>query len=215
MDNTTTLEEPPSRAVEPFVEEAEWIRREHEMVLYDQESIIERSARIGEELERIKRGLPYGEWGGWLERNLKGISERHLRRYREIFRRKNEPLASEDPARFLAGIYGNVDADAAAADPTSDVNVRTGNDEAKPPPKRTSKSRKPKAPPPPITTPPAANTAPPPPPTPAATLDRVPFETARDRGRGSARRDGPRLEIPVWRTPVGASGGQPPGHGRD
>jgi hypothetical protein len=147
-----TILEPPSSTVEPepFVEEAQWILREHEMVLYDQESIIERSARIGEELIRIQKGLPYGKWGDWAKRNLKGISERHLRRYKAIARRKNEPRALEDPAGFLAEIYGNVDTD----DPSSDVNVRSGNDEGKPPPKRTSKSRKAKAPP--TTTPPPA-----------------------------------------------------------
>jgi hypothetical protein len=124
---------------EPFADAAQWILREHEMVLCDEAATIARSAGIGEELERIKAALDqerYGQWGGWVARNLRGISERHLRRYRAIFRRKDEPLAQSDPGAFMAQVYGNLD-DTAGTD-SSDVNVRTGNGAAKPPSKRRS-----------------------------------------------------------------------------
>jgi hypothetical protein len=80
----------------------------------------------------------------------------------QIFRRKEEALAQEDPAAFLAQIYGNLElppptegASDASAPPTSKsvVNDRFES-EAKPPPaKRTPKNRKAKAAPPTSTPP--------------------------------------------------------------
>ena len=113
-------------------------------------------------MERIKESLPHGAWGPWLERDLPGISDRTVRRYREINRRKGEPLAQQDPAMFLAGIHGNLDlpppeAEANAATSTifkTDVTSDLPSDGEKtdvtsdlPPPKRTSKRRKVKTPP--------------------------------------------------------------------
>jgi hypothetical protein len=138
ITNDTTLEPPSSTEHEPFVEEAQWILREHEIVVYDDQVSLDRKAAIGEELVRIQKELPRGvPFRGWAERNLRGLSERTLRRYKAIFRRKNEPLAQSDPAAFLASIYGNSDAD----DPSeagADVNVRMclAADLSPPPPAR-------------------------------------------------------------------------------
>jgi hypothetical protein len=153
-NNTNTLE-PRSAGIssEPFAEEAEWIRREHEILTYDAAAVVERAAGIGETLERIKAELKaelgHGAWGPWTERNLPELSDRTLRRYMEIFRRKSEPLALEDPAAFLAGIYGNLELPPPEAEADAAVSTISKTDVTSdlPPPKRTSKRRKIKTPP--------------------------------------------------------------------
>jgi hypothetical protein len=135
---------------EPFAREAAWIRAQHKQLSRDHLVIIARSIVIGEQLERVKAALDaerYGQWGGWLKRNLLGISERHLRRYREIFRRRDEPIVREDPRAFLAQVYGNIATDAPLDSITSDVTSEVGGNGAKPPSKK--KGRKAKDAPPP------------------------------------------------------------------
>jgi hypothetical protein len=107
-DNTIELAPAvvPSRiGSEPFADEAEWILREHEIVVYDDLVSLDRKAAIGEKLVRIQNELPDGAFRGWAQRNLPGVSERTLRRYKSIFRRQNEPLAQSDPGAFLAQVY--------------------------------------------------------------------------------------------------------------
>jgi hypothetical protein len=162
MSTTDIIELAPAKlpargSSEPFAEEAEWILREHEIVVYDDLESLDRKAAIGAELVRIQNELPNGDFRGWAERNLRGVSERTLRRYKAIFRRKDEPLAQSDPAAFLASIYGNSDAADDPAAGGADVNVRSQTGETKPPEKRTRKSRKVKT----NTTPAATNTTPP------------------------------------------------------
>jgi hypothetical protein len=157
ITNDTTLELAPAEvSSEPFAKWAAWIRREHEYLIHDSRAVIEHSAGVGEILERIKEALPYGAWTPWTERNLPGMSDRTIRRYREIFRRKGEPLALEDPAAFLAGIYGKLELPplevgsepAASTVSKTDVTSDLPSDGEKPsPPKRISKSRKVKTPP--------------------------------------------------------------------
>jgi hypothetical protein len=186
IDATSTIElAPPVLPFripsEPFAEEAQWILREHEIVVYDDQVSLDRKAAIGAELVRIQKELTDGTFRGWAARNLPKISERTLRRYKAIFRRQNEPLAQEDPEAFLASIYGNVDADD-PSEPGADVNVRSRTGGAKPPSKRPSKKAA-KATPKANAAPPSSNSPPPtktPPPSSGA-LDKVPFEAARDR----------------------------------
>jgi hypothetical protein len=146
---------PDTLPTEAFAKWAAWIRREHEYLIHDSRAVIERSAGVGEILERIKEALPHGAWTPWTERNLPGVSDRTIRRYREIFRWKGEPLALEDPAAFLAGIYGNLELPplevgsepAASTVSKTDVTSDLPSDgEKPPPPKRISKSRKVKNP---------------------------------------------------------------------
>jgi hypothetical protein len=143
-------EDPP----EPFMEEAEWIRREHEILTYDAAAFIERAAKLGEALvkvkERIRETLGPGVWGAWVERNLPNISDRTVRRYMEIFRRQSEPLALEDPGAFLAEVNGHRElqppdtaadskTDAASEKAAAATTTNNSNGGAKPPSKRTPK----------------------------------------------------------------------------
>jgi hypothetical protein len=155
ITNDTTLE-PRSAEVpsEPCAEEAEWIRREHEILTYDAAAFIERAAALGETLvktkEKVKAALGgHGAWGPWVARNLPNISDRTVRRYMEIFRRKSEPLALEDPGAFLAEVHGHRElpppdaAPASKTDAASDLPPPSdGAEPPPPPPKRTSKRRK-------------------------------------------------------------------------
>jgi len=114
ITNDITLELGPAEApsevsTEPFAREALWICREHDDLTHDHLVAVARSAAIGEVLSRIKAALGHGKWTPWTKRNLPGISARTIRRYMEIFHRYREPPACEDPAAFLAGIYGNVE----------------------------------------------------------------------------------------------------------
>jgi hypothetical protein len=160
MENTNTIitierdlaKEPP----EPFAEEAEFIRREHEMVIYDAGVVLERSAGIGEKLSQIKSALKtargHGSWTPWCERNLPEISASTIRRYMQVFRRKSEPLALEDPGAFMNAIYGNLELEDDDADPSDSktiVNDRFENGKKPAPAKRVRKRKAKDAPPPP------------------------------------------------------------------
>jgi hypothetical protein len=118
---------------------AEWIRNEHAAIERDHVRTLARYVEIGEALAQIQEALPYGEYGAWVAENLPGISDRHLRRYKAAYLRRNEPLAKSDPAGFLAQINGHASPDAASE--------ATSNGR-KSPEKRTPKSRKAKTPPP-------------------------------------------------------------------
>jgi hypothetical protein len=165
ITNDTTLE-PRSAEVpsEPCAEEAEWIRREHEILTYDAAAFIERAAALGETLvktkEKVKAALGgHGAWGPWVERNLPNISDRTVRRYMEIFRRKSEPLALEDPGAFLAEVHGHRELpppDAAPASKTDAASDLPSDGKKSPPPpssKRPRKAAKAKTPPPTETVP--------------------------------------------------------------
>jgi hypothetical protein len=158
--DTSTLKprtlEPRPVLVEPFSEDAEWILQEHEKAGYDAAELVARYARIGERLERtkaaIKAELGHGAWGPWTKRNLRGMSDRTIRRYMEVYRRYQEPLALEDPAGFLAQIHGHrkppptegesaTDAVATAAPPDSKTDAASvlPSDEEGPPTKQPAK----------------------------------------------------------------------------
>jgi hypothetical protein len=129
---------------EPFAEEALWILREHEIVVYDDQVSLDRKIAIGAELARIKAGIKKAResWIEWTDRNLRGISHRSINRYMAIYRKHKEPRALEDPAAFLAQIYGNTteekENDAPSAPPpNSTLTSNLSVDGKKSPPKRT------------------------------------------------------------------------------
>jgi hypothetical protein len=106
---------------EPFAKEAAIVRREHAAVARETSALIGRMIRAGEALSRVKESLDHGEWGSWQKRNFPEISERTLRRYMEVFRRRNEKLALEDPVAFLAGIHGHNELVEVKPDAASDL----------------------------------------------------------------------------------------------
>ena len=151
------------------MEEAEWIRREHEIVICDQAATLARSAGLGEALLRVQNSLKAefgrGRWTPWVAKNLPEMSMSTVRCYIQIFKRQGEPLAQEDPDVFMAQIYGNLPPEEGTDDAPlpSNQSLTIGSSGAAekgalPPSKRTRKSTKAKNPP--IGDPPPTDTVP-------------------------------------------------------
>jgi hypothetical protein len=102
---TTPSDQPESL----FLEEADQLKTIHHQLIGMGQTMIERMIEAGEILTRVKLGLPrHGLWMSWVETHIPELNHRAINRYMLSYKRRDDPLLQEDPARFIAKISGNV-----------------------------------------------------------------------------------------------------------
>jgi hypothetical protein len=80
------------------------LNKRHERIVLMAVDIAKEAIELGELLQRVKARVAYGQWTGFVERNLR-FSMRTVQRYMKAAELKHNAVL--DPAAFMAQIWGN------------------------------------------------------------------------------------------------------------
>jgi DUF3102 family protein len=82
------------------------INERHDRIKRSASEIAREVVELGQILTQVKKSIRHGKWLPFVEKNL-GFTDRTATRYMRAAERIDDPLLSLDPAKFLAGVWGN------------------------------------------------------------------------------------------------------------